>query len=77
MDRSIMADTEIQDARFCWSKLYLATDARNFILDEAMGRKGSRICISIHGGKSANPSRGGNNEPLRRPDCFFQQMKRD
>ena len=72
-----MVDTEIQDARFCWSKLYLATDLRNFILDEAMGRKGSGICDSKHGGKLAKPFRGGNNKQLRRPDCFFQQMKRD
>jgi hypothetical protein len=72
-----MVDTEIQDARFCWSKLYLATDVRNFILDEAMGRKGSGICYSNHGGKLAKSFRGGNNKPLRRPDCFFQRMKRD
>jgi hypothetical protein len=51
-----MIDTEIQDARFCWSKLYLATDVRNFILDEAMGRKGSGICDSNHGEKLGNPN---------------------
>jgi hypothetical protein len=71
-----MVDTEIQDAKFCWSKLYLATDVRNFILDEAMGRKGSRICYSNDDGNLAKPIRAGITS-LSRPDCFFQRMKRD
>src|SRR6266853_1645618 len=45
-------------ARFCESKLYLTTNVRNFILDEAMARKGSGICDSKDEGKLANQSRG-------------------
>jgi hypothetical protein len=41
-----MVDTDVRSARFCESKLYLATNVRNFILDEAMDQKGSGICDS-------------------------------
>jgi hypothetical protein len=41
-----MINTEVQRAKFCWSKLYPTTNVRKFILDEAMGQKGSGICLS-------------------------------
>jgi hypothetical protein len=46
--------TEVQGARFCGSMIYLATNVRNPILDEATAPKGSGICNSRMCGKWLN-----------------------